>query len=95
MVRLAGVKGLWSYYLPVSGMLAQSGLFEIVEAVVAQIVSPELGAAYLGTQGDEWDAQNDMIAAFAGAMLCMGLAVISARVGWTNGRGRPASPNRP
>lgn len=95
LVRLAGVKGLWSYYLPVSGMLAQSGLFEIVEAVVAQIVSPELGAAYLGTQGDEWDAQNDMIAAFAGAMLCMGLAVISARVGWTNGRGRPASPNRP
>jgi putative membrane protein len=95
LVRLAGVKGLWAYYLPVSGMLAQSGLFEIVEAVVAQIVSPELGAAYLGTQGDEWDAQMDMIAAFAGALLCMVLVVISARAGWTNRRGRPASPDRP
>ena len=71
LVRLAGVRSFWSYYLPVSGMLAQSGLFEIVEAAVAQIVSPELGAAYLGTQGDEWDAQKDMIAAFSGALLCM------------------------
>jgi putative membrane protein len=71
LIRLAGVKGFWSYYLPVSGMLAQSGFFEIVEAVVAQIVSPELGAAYLGTQGDEWDAQKDMIAAFSGALLSM------------------------
>ena len=90
LVRLAGVKGLWSYYLPVSGMLAQSGLFEIVESVVAQIVNPDLGAAYLGTQGDEWDAQKDMIAAFAGALLCMALVVISARAGWMNGRGRSA-----
>jgi putative membrane protein len=81
LVRFAGVKGLWSYYLPVSGMLAQSGLFEIVEAVVAQIVSPELGAAYLGMQGDEWDAQNDMIAATLGAVLCMSIAFFSTRRG--------------
>ena len=79
LVRLAGVKGVWSYYLPVSGMLAQSGFFEIVEAVVAQIVSPELGAAYLGTQGDEWDAQNDMIAATVGAVLCMAIVFVSMR----------------
>jgi putative membrane protein len=71
LIRLAGVDGFWSYYLPVSGMLAQSGFFEIVEAIVAQIVSPELGAAYLGTQGDEWDAQKDMLAAGSGALLCM------------------------
>lgn len=77
LVRLAGVKGFWSYYLPLSGMLAQSGFFEIVEALVAQIVSPELGAAYLGTQGDEWDAQKDMLAAGSGALLCM-MAVMVA-----------------
>lgn len=78
LVRLAGVKGFWSYYLPLSGMLAQSGFFEIVEAIVAQLVSPELGAAYLGTQGDEWDAQKDMLAAGSGALLCM-MAVIVAQ----------------
>jgi putative membrane protein len=77
LVRLAGVKGFWSYYLPLSGMLAQSGFFEIVEALVAQIVSPELGAAYLGTQGDEWDAQKDMLAAGSGALLCMMAAMVT------------------
>lgn len=71
LIRVAGVGRFWSYYLPVSGMLAQSGFFEIIEAVVAQIVSPELGTAYLGTQGDEWDAQKDMLAAFSGALLTM------------------------
>jgi putative membrane protein len=85
LVRLAGVRMFWSYYLAVSGMLAQSGLFEIVEAVVAQIVSPELGAAYLGTQGDEWDAQKDMLAALSGALLCMAFAVASERLGWSAG----------
>ena len=43
--------------------------FEIIEAVVARIVRPDLGAAYLGTQGDIWDAQKDMAAGFVGAML--------------------------
>ncbi|HTL62170.1 MAG TPA: DUF2238 domain-containing protein [Nitrospira sp.] len=89
LVRLADVKGWWSYYLPVSGMLAQSGLFEIVEAVVAQIVNPELGAAYLGTQGDQWDAQNDMIAAFSGALVCMTVVLLSAGREWRNRKGRP------
>lgn len=78
LIRLAGIEGFWSYYLPVSGMLAQSGLFEIIEAAVAQIVSPELGSAYLGMQGDEWDSQKDMMAAFVGALIMM-TAVFAAR----------------
>ena len=86
LVRLAGVEGVWSYYLPVSGMLAQSGFFEIVEAVVAQIVSPELGAAYLGTQGDEWDAQKDMVAAFAGALASMVSASMFLKAGSSTGK---------
>ncbi|MGZ8384529.1 MAG: DUF2238 domain-containing protein [Nitrospira sp.] len=69
LMRLAGVTGFWSYYLPISGMVAQGGAFEIIEALVAQAVNPELGAAYLGTQGDEWDAQKDMAAASAGAVI--------------------------
>jgi putative membrane protein len=73
LMRLVGVRGFWSYYLSISGILAQSGLFEVTEAVVAQMVSPELGTAYLGTQGDEWDAQKDMMAALAGAVIMAGL----------------------
>lgn len=71
LVRLAGVKGGWSYVMPVSSILAQSGFFEVIEAIVAMIVSPELGSMYLGTQGDEWDAQKDMAAAFGGAIVTM------------------------
>ena len=69
LMRLAGVRGMWVSYLAISGILAQSGFFEVIEAVVAMIVSPELGSLYLGTQGDEWDAQKDMAAAFLGALL--------------------------
>ncbi|WP_455379247.1 DUF2238 domain-containing protein [Petrachloros mirabilis] len=71
LVRAAGVRRWWSDYLAVSVIVALSGLFEIVEAIVAVIVSPELGSLYLGTQGDEWDAQKDMAAAFAGSVFCI------------------------
>jgi putative membrane protein len=71
LVRLAGVRGFWSYHLPVSAILAQSGLFEVIESIVAVLVSPDLGSMYLGTQGDQWDAQKDMASAFAGALVTM------------------------
>jgi putative membrane protein len=67
LMRALSIRGFWSYALPFTVIIAGSGFFEIIEAIVAQIVSPELGAAYLGTQGDEWDAQKDMGAAVAGA----------------------------
>jgi putative membrane protein len=80
LVRKAHVQRSWTYVIPVVTLLALSGFFEIVESWVAQIVSPELGDAYLGTQGDIWDAQKDMTAAFSGALLSMGFtAVWSAR----------------
>lgn len=79
LMRLAGVQGSWSYSLPASVILAQSGLFEIIESVVAAVVSPELGNAYLGTQGDEWDAQKDMASAFGGATLAMVLTFVTSK----------------
>ena len=71
LVRRAKVTGLWACGLPVCVVLAQSGFFEVLEAIVAVIVSPELGSIYLGTQGDEWDAQHDMGVAFMGAVVVM------------------------
>jgi putative membrane protein len=79
LMRLVGVRGLWSYYLPAGLILAQSGLFEIIESVVAAFVSPELGSAYLGTQGDEWDAQKDMASAFGAAALAMIITLTTSR----------------
>jgi putative membrane protein len=60
---------VWPVLLAVAVIAALSGFFEIVEGIVALLVSPELGAAYLGTQGDVWDAQKDMALATGGALV--------------------------
>jgi putative membrane protein len=77
--RVTGLKPGWAYVATVHVMLAWSGLYEIIEAAVAMIVSPELGAAYNGTQGDEWDAQKDSALALAGAMIAMVLLAARRR----------------
>ncbi len=46
-----------------------STLYEILEYFAAVIFHPELGIAFLGTQGDVWDAQKDTIAAISGAVI--------------------------
>lgn len=71
LLRQTGVKREWSYFLAVTLVLAFSAFYEVIESLAAMIFSPELGAAYLGTQGDEWDAQKDSAMAFAGAIIAM------------------------
>jgi putative membrane protein len=69
ILRSARARRNWATWLAVGVLAAMSSLFEIIEGIVAQLVAPELGAAYLGTQGDIWDAQKDMAAALIGAVL--------------------------
>lgn len=71
MLRAAGLRTSWSYLMAVTMVLGLSAFYELLEAVTAMVVSPELGAAYLGTQGDEWDAQKDTLMAMGGALLAM------------------------
>jgi putative membrane protein len=56
-------------YFSVAGIGLWSMGYEILEWLVATIVDPSAGAAYLGTQGDEWDAQKDMGLALVGALI--------------------------
>jgi putative membrane protein len=56
-------------YLSLSLVALWSGLYEIIEWITASLADPEAGTAYLGTQGDVWDAQKDMILALGGAMV--------------------------
>jgi putative membrane protein len=67
--RLARTSRGWSGFLAVTLVIGFSGFYEVIEMVVAEIVSPELGDAYLGTQGDGWDAQKDMGLALLGAII--------------------------
>jgi len=52
-------------------VLAVSAMYELIEWAVADVFFPAQGAAYLGSQGDIWDAQKDMGLAFSGAVLAM------------------------
>lgn len=47
--------------------------YEIIEWIYAASAAPEAGMAYLGSQGDIWDAQKDMLADTLGAIVAVTL----------------------
>src|SRR3989344_640725 len=70
-LRISKVKGFWGYYFPLDLTLAMSALYEIIEWLAARKVDPAAGIAFLGSQGDIWDAQKDMLLAGCGALIAM------------------------
>lgn len=68
LLRFSGLRQGWSLWLAAGVILAVSGLFEIIESIVAEIAATGQGVNWLGGQGDEWDAQNDMLSAFVGSL---------------------------
>ncbi len=60
-----------NYAVPFFVLIALGGIFEVIEWIVAIIVSPELGIAFLGTQGDVWDAQKDIAVKMVGGLTAM------------------------
>jgi len=70
-------QGLWRWLMPLLFMMSHSVIYELVEWLAALVFGGELGVAYLGTQGDVWDAQKDMALAATGAAL--GLLLIALR----------------
>jgi putative membrane protein len=80
LMRKGGLRDPWSFLVAVATVQAGSDLFEIIESWVALIVSPDLGNAYLGTQGDQWDAQKDMTAAFVGGILSVATTAVLVKL---------------
>ena len=76
LIEVAGVRGAWCYYLPFAVTSSSSADYELLEWGAAMVFGGDLGMAYLGTQGDVWDAQKDMALAALGALLSMGLTAI-------------------
>lgn len=62
-----------AFFLPVTVTLSVSGLYEIIEWLVADVFFVEQGVSYLGTQGDVWDSQKDMAMAFLGAAIALSI----------------------
>lgn len=70
-IRVLRVSGPWRYYLPVECTLALSAIYEMMEAGMASILSPERGEEFVGMQGDMWDSQEDMFMAGLGSLAAM------------------------
>jgi putative membrane protein len=71
VLRVASVKGFWGYFLPLDLTMSTSAFYELIEWGAAEVFGGDLGAAFLGTQGDIWDAHKDMALASLGALLAM------------------------
>lgn len=58
----------FSAFFAVMTTVAMAGIWELVEWQYAVIDGGEAGAAFLGSQGDEWDAQKDILCDTLGAV---------------------------
>jgi putative membrane protein len=67
-------RGGWLTFLTLSVILAVAAFYELIEWWSTYLVAPGVGQAFLGTQGDPWDTQWDMLLGLVGAVA--GLATL-------------------
>lgn len=80
VMRGTGVAGWRAGLLAFAVVLALSSGYEMLEWSAAMLLDPEAGMAFLGTQGDVFDAQKDTALAAVGATLSLlGLPLVETR----------------
>ncbi len=67
------LRGVWLFLLPVTFMMSHALIYELIEWFAASVFADDVGQAYLGTQGDVWDAQKDMFLATIGSLIAQPL----------------------
>lgn len=65
------VRDGWLYFLVLSVVLAFAAFWELIEWWVVLLIASDTGQAFLGSQGDVWDAQWDMLLALVGAAVVL------------------------
>lgn len=71
---------LVAWLLPIEITLSVSAFYELIEWSVADVFFTAQGDAYLGTQGDIWDAQKDIFLAFSGAIIATTIVSLVKKV---------------
>jgi putative membrane protein len=79
VLRIADMKGFWGYFLPLDVTMSTSMIYELLEWAAALVFGQGMEIAYLGTQGDPWDAHKDMLLASIGALISMS---VTAFINW-------------
>lgn len=64
-------RGKWLFGLSVSLVFSFAAFWELLEWWVTLLVAGDVGQAFLGSQGDVWDAQWDMLLALIGAVVAL------------------------
>jgi putative membrane protein len=59
-------------FFAVASIVALAGIWELVEWIYAVLDGGDAGAAFLGSQGDVWDAQKDILCDTLGALCASG-----------------------
>ena len=67
-------RGGWLSFLALSVVLAVAAFWELIEWWVTLLAASDVGQAFLGSQGDIWDAQWDMLLALVGAAIALPVA---------------------
>jgi putative membrane protein len=92
-------EGIWRWIMPVLFLVSHGVVYEVLEWFAAELFGGGLGTAFLGTQGDEWDAQKDVALASLGAAIGVSvwqLAAMRAAAGRDRlSRGRSAGASAP
>ncbi|HYQ30818.1 MAG TPA: DUF2238 domain-containing protein [Polyangiaceae bacterium] len=65
------VRGGWLSFLSVCVVFAFAAFWELLEWWTTLVVAGDTGSAFLGSQGDVWDAQWDMFLALLGASFAL------------------------
>jgi putative membrane protein len=64
-------RGFWLSFLSVCVVFSFAAFWELLEWWTTLLVAPDVGQAFLGAQGDVWDAQWDMLLALIGAICAL------------------------
>ena len=69
--EIVGTKNHWDDLIGLLFIISMSAIYEAIEWIVATIIYPdsEVAIAFLGTQGDIFDAQKDHTLAITGAII--------------------------
>jgi putative membrane protein len=62
-------RGGWLTFIVLSIVMAIAAGYELVEWASTYIFAPDVGQAFLGSQGDPWDAQWDMLFGLVGGAI--------------------------
>lgn len=69
--KTALTRGGWLFFLTCSVVLSFAAFWELLEWWVTLLAAADVGQAFLGSQGDVWDAQWDMLLALIGALVAL------------------------